>query len=76
MNIGNPEEFTVIELANIIIELTRSRSKIRFEPLPPDDPKQRRPDISLAERVLGWRPEVSLQVGLRRTAGYFASVTK
>jgi dTDP-glucose 4,6-dehydratase len=71
VNIGNPDEFTVLELAQAVIELTKSDSELCFEPLPTDDPTQRKPDISLAERVLGWRPEVALREGLERTAGWF-----
>ncbi|HEY7960571.1 MAG TPA: UDP-glucuronic acid decarboxylase family protein [Solirubrobacteraceae bacterium] len=67
VNIGNPDEFTLLELAEIVKELTGSRSEILFEALPVDDPKQRRPDISLARELLGWSPEVSLHDGLQRT---------
>ena len=72
VNIGNPDEFTVLELAELVIELTGSSSEIVFEPLPVDDPRQRRPDISLARRVLGWEPRVPLREGLARTAEWFA----
>jgi dTDP-glucose 4,6-dehydratase len=72
VNIGNPNEFTVLELAERVIELTDSSSEIVHEPLPVDDPTQRRPDISLARRVLGWEPQVQLEEGLRRTAEWFA----
>jgi dTDP-glucose 4,6-dehydratase len=71
MNIGNPDEFTVLELAQLVLELTQSPSEIVFEPLPVDDPTRRRPDISLASRVLGWRPEVDLREGLARTHEWF-----
>jgi dTDP-glucose 4,6-dehydratase len=71
MNIGNPHEFTVLELAQLVLELTKSPSDIVFEPLPVDDPTRRRPDISLASRVLGWRPEVDLREGLARTHEWF-----
>ncbi len=67
VNIGNPDEFTLLELAEIVKELTGSSSEIVFEALPVDDPRQRRPDISLAKELLGWSPEVSLREGLRRT---------
>jgi dTDP-glucose 4,6-dehydratase len=67
VNIGNPDEFTLLELAETVRELTRSRSEIVFEALPVDDPKQRRPDITLARELLGWSPEVSLSDGLERT---------
>jgi dTDP-glucose 4,6-dehydratase len=71
MNIGNPDEFTVLELAELVLELTGSSSEIVFEPLPVDDPTRRQPDISLATRVLGWRPEVELREGLARTYDWF-----
>jgi dTDP-glucose 4,6-dehydratase len=71
MNIGNPDEFTVLQLAELVIELTGSSSDIVHEPLPVDDPTQRRPDITLARKVLGWEPEVHLEEGLRRTAEWF-----
>jgi len=67
VNIGNPDEFTLLELANAVLEATASKSAIVHEELPVDDPKQRRPDISLARRLLGWSPEVPLADGLRRT---------
>ena len=71
MNIGNPHEFTVLELAEQVLELTGSGSEIVFEPLPVDDPTRRRPDIGLAEQILGWRPEVDLREGLRRTYEWY-----
>jgi len=71
INLGNPEEFTVRRLADLILELTNSRSKIVHRPLPQDDPRQRRPDISEAERLLGWRPAISLKQGLTKTIPYF-----
>jgi len=67
VNIGNPDEFTLLELAETVKELTGSTSEILFEALPEDDPKQRKPDISLARELLGWSPEVSLRDGLART---------
>ena len=67
MNIGNPNEFTLLELAETVIEVTGSRSEIVHEALPTDDPKVRQPDISLARDVLGWEPAVDLREGLRRT---------
>jgi UDP-glucuronate decarboxylase len=73
VNLGNPEEHTMLELAQCIVELTGSRSPIVFRPLPADDPTRRRPDIALAKSALGWRPRVSLQAGLRRTIEYFAN---
>ena len=71
VNIGNPGEFTMLELAEMVLRLTGSRSKISFKPLPSDDPKQRRPDISLAKQVLDWEPKVSLEEGLVKTIAYF-----
>ena len=72
VNIGNPGEFTMLELAEKVIELTGSKSRIIFEPLPQDDPRQRKPDISLANRILGgWQPEIKLNEGLGRTIEYF-----
>jgi UDP-glucuronate decarboxylase len=71
VNIGNPYEFTMIELAEKILSLTGSSSKIVFQPLPPDDPKQRKPDITLARAELGWMPKVTLEDGLRETIAYF-----
>jgi UDP-glucuronate decarboxylase len=70
MNLGNPEEFTILELAELVIELTGSRSRPAFRPLPGDDPTQRCPDIELARRQLGWQPRVPLREGLKRTAVY------
>ena len=71
MNIGNPDEFTVLELAHTVLEVTGSSSEIVFESLPVDDPVRRRPDITLATEVLGWRPEVDLREGLARTYEWF-----
>jgi dTDP-glucose 4,6-dehydratase len=67
VNIGNPNEFTLLELAQAVIEITGSRSEIVYEALPTDDPQVRRPDISLARELLGWDPQVDLRDGLRRT---------
>jgi dTDP-glucose 4,6-dehydratase len=67
VNVGNPDEFTLLELAEAVKEVTGASSEIVFEALPVDDPKQRQPDITLARELLGWSPEVSLREGLRRT---------
>jgi dTDP-glucose 4,6-dehydratase len=67
VNVGNPDEFTLLELAEIVVELTESSSEIVFEALPTDDPKVRKPDISLAKKVLDWEPTIALREGLRRT---------
>jgi len=74
VNLGNPGEFTIIELAEAVLNLTRSKSKIRFMPLPVDDPRQRQPNISLAGEKLGWRPKVPLEVGLVDTIAYFRAL--
>ena len=74
VNLGNPVEMTIRELAEAVIELTGSRSKLVQKPLPPDDPTQRRPDISRAKSMLGWEPKVSLKDGLAPTIAYFASL--
>ena len=72
VNLGNPGEFSMLELAHEVIRLTGSKSKIVFEPLPQDDPKQRKPDISLAfEKLDGWQPTVKLEEGLKKTIAYF-----
>jgi len=71
VNLGNPVEFTIRELAEKVITLTGSRSKIESMPLPPDDPRQRQPDIALAKRELGWQPKVQLDEGLAKTIQYF-----
>jgi UDP-glucuronate decarboxylase len=71
VNIGNPEEFTILELAELIIALTDSKSKIKFLPLPQDDPMQRQPVINLANEELGWEPKVELKHGLVKTIEYF-----
>jgi UDP-glucuronate decarboxylase len=71
MNIGNPVEMTIVELAETVIELTGSKSKLVFEPLPHDDPVQRRPDITFARQALDWEPQVNLRDGLERTIEYF-----
>jgi UDP-glucuronate decarboxylase len=71
VNLGNPGEFSILELAEMILKLTKSKSKIVFKPLPQDDPKQRQPDITLAKSRLNWEPKVPLQEGLIKTIGYF-----
>lgn len=71
INIGNPGEFSILQLAEIVIKLTSSKSKLVYNPLPPDDPRQRRPDISKAEEILGWTPRISLEEGLKKTITYF-----
>jgi len=71
INLGKPGEFTILELAKTVIELSNSRSEIIFKPLPADDPRQRRPDITRAREVLGWEPKVELDEGLKRTIAYF-----
>ena len=71
INLGNPNEFTILELAEKIIALTGSSAKIVFRPLPADDPMQRQPDISRAKKHLGWEPEIQLEEGLKRTIAYF-----
>jgi UDP-glucuronate decarboxylase len=76
MNLGNPCECTILELAERIVELTGSRSQIIFEPLPTDDPRQRRPDISHAESTIGWCPQVGLEEGLGRTVSYFDALLR
>ncbi|HEY1730588.1 MAG TPA: UDP-glucuronic acid decarboxylase family protein [Terriglobales bacterium] len=70
-NIGNPTEFTILECAEVVLEVTGAKSKIRYEPLPQDDPKQRRPDITKARRLLGWEPKIDLRSGLKMSLEYF-----
>ena len=74
MNLGNPKEFSVLELAEKIIELTGSKSSIVFSPLPFDDPKQRQPDISYAQKTIDWEPRVTLEEGLKPTIDYFSNI--
>jgi dTDP-glucose 4,6-dehydratase len=71
VNIGNPTEFTILDCARQVIATTGSTSQIKFEALPEDDPKQRRPDISKAKRLLGWEPQVDLERGLQLSLEYF-----
>jgi UDP-glucuronate decarboxylase len=74
VNIGNPGEFTMLELAKLTLELTGSKAKIVHLPRPKDDPSQRQPDITLAQQKLRWEPKVSLRDGLARTISYFKSI--
>lgn len=74
INLGNPHEFSMLELAKIVIEQTNSKSKIVFLDLPQDDPKQRKPDISLAKLVLNWEPSIELSAGVQKTINYFQSI--
>ena len=74
VNIGNPGEYTMLQLAETVLRMTRSKSKLVFKPLPGDDPKQRRPDITVAQTKLGWEPKVSLQDGLAPTIDYFRNL--
>jgi UDP-glucuronate decarboxylase len=74
VNIGNPGEFTMLDLAEKIISLTKSKSKIIYQPLPSDDPRQRKPDITLAKKELNWEPRVSLEDGLKETINYFKMI--
>lgn len=76
LNLGNPNEFSILELAERVIRLTGSKSKIVFNPLPQDDPKQRQPDISLAKKRLDWQPGIGLEEGLKKTIAYFRKITK
>ena len=77
VNLGNPDEYTILELAEMIIGMTASKSKIIFKDLPSDDPRKRKPDISLAKKKLGWEPAVKIKEGLQKTIEYFRSeITK
>jgi dTDP-glucose 4,6-dehydratase len=76
VNVGNPDEITILQFAEEIVKLTGTKQKIIFKPLPQDDPKQRQPDISLAKKLLGWQPKVSRQEGLKITYEYFKSLSK
>jgi UDP-glucuronate decarboxylase len=71
VNLGNPGEFTMLQLAQLTLKLVGGKSKIVHRPLPPDDPKQRQPDITLARQLLKWEPKVPLEEGLQRTVAYF-----
>jgi UDP-glucuronate decarboxylase len=74
MNLGNPTEYTINDLANLVIELTSSKSKVVYRDLPQDDPKQRKPDITYANKVLEWEPTTPLIVGLKKTIEYFEGI--
>ena len=74
VNLGNPHEFTMIELAELILKLTNTKSELVFKALPADDPKQRQPDISKAKKHLGWEPKVELEEGLEKTINYFSKI--
>ena len=74
INIGNPVEFTMLQLADLVREITGSRSHIVYQPLPKDDPRQRQPDISKAQAILGWKPATPLKVGLKKTIAYFETL--
>ena len=76
VNIGNPGEFTILELAEKVIDMTGSKSKIIYQPLPSDDPMQRKPDISLAKEKLNWEPKIPLEEGLKKTIAYFENLIK
>ena len=76
INLGNPSEYKILELAEKIIEMTRSNSKIIFKPLPLDDPEQRQPDISLAKEKLVWEPRIKLDEGLKKTINYFDNLVR
>jgi dTDP-glucose 4,6-dehydratase len=73
VNLGNPDEYTILQCAKAILEVTESRSELRFEPLPQDDPTRRCPDIGRAEKLLGWKPQVSLREGLTKSLEFFQS---
>jgi len=74
INLGNPAEFTVFQLAHLVLQLTGSKGEIQFRPLPEDDPKRRKPDITLAKQILGWEPRVDLRDGLTKTIEYFRKI--
>jgi len=76
VNLGNPQEFTIKELAKIIIKITKSKSRVLYKPLPTDDPKRRKPDINLAKKKLRWYPKIKLEEGLTRTIDYFQKELK
>jgi len=75
INLGNPRQFTILELANTVIRLTQSKSKLEFRPLPIDDPKQRQPDIKRAKEILGWEPRWPAEEGLMQTIAFFKQLS-
>jgi len=75
VNIGNPDEFTILECAQAVLEVTGSKSELRFEALPEDDPTRRRPDIAKARELLGWEPRITLKEGLRKSLEFFRNMT-
>jgi UDP-glucuronate decarboxylase len=76
VNLGNPNEISILDLARLIIDLTGSRSRIVFKPLPQDDPRRRCPDITLAREKLGWKPKIDLMTGLKKTVEYFSDLIR
>jgi UDP-glucuronate decarboxylase len=74
INLGNPGEFTIIQLAEMVIHKVGGKSKLVFEPLPQDDPKQRRPDISLAKKILDWEPKIQLDIGIEKAIEHFRKI--
>jgi UDP-glucuronate decarboxylase len=76
INIGNPVEFSILQLAQQVLDLTGSKSRVAHKPLPQDDPKQRQPDISKAEQLLGWKPAITLKEGLKKTISYFDALLR
>jgi UDP-glucuronate decarboxylase len=75
VNMGNPDEFTIKELAETVLRMIGGKSKLVFKPLPQDDPRQRQPDITFAKEALGWEPQVKLEAGLEKTIAYFRDFT-
>jgi UDP-glucuronate decarboxylase len=76
INLGNPNEFTILELAERIMDMTGSKSRLEFQPLPSDDPIKRQPDISLAKKTIDWIPQINLEQGLNKTIPYFEKLLK
>ena len=75
MNLGSQDEFRIVDFADVIIEKVKSNSEKKFLPLPEDDPKQRCPDISKAQRLIGWEPKTSIEIGLKKTIDYLKEIT-